>query len=301
MVRRGARQAAGKAFAWLEANRGNFRISRERTDIMPWRVKPIGELIFLLTVLKGYGLRLRVLDELTRFALEEAATFDWQELAAFDPSAATPLAFIADFYALENRPAPFDMEYFEFLRKTEFFEGIDRLPYREMDVAYCYSRLGIPDQQGKLKMWFASTTFGRRQHLARYTIDDIYSLTHAIFYLTDVGLQPVAGTLDGVTVHRLQRELVALTAIMMRADNIDVLGELLLCWIFCGLAPTAFETTVFAAGLERVLAFASVEGAVAPRHRVRERANAAEATFGELYHTTLVAALLFSLAARRKI
>jgi Domain of unknown function (DUF6895) len=298
-IRRVARRAARKAVTWLEAHREGFRISLDSTEGVPWRVKQIGELMFTLTVLKRHDSRPRALDGLTRFALEEAATFDWHELAAYDPSAATPIAILADFYALENQAVPFDMEYFDLLRQVDYFEGMDRLPFRDMDVAYCFSRIGVPNQQSKINLWFTGTAFGRRQRLARYTLDDLYSLTHAIFYLTDVGLEPI--TLDAVTLRRLHYELVALTAIMMRADNVDVLAEFLLCWVCCGLTPTGPRAIIFRAGMERIFAAISDEGAVAPTNRIKQRADSGEATFEELYHTTLVAVMLFSLVAGRKI
>jgi hypothetical protein len=65
--------------------------------------------------------------------------------------------------------------------------------------------------------------------------------------------------------------------------------------------PTVRERAVFRAGMERVLATVTPEGAVAPREAVKRRADDGEATFAELYHTTLVGAMLFSLAARRRI
>jgi hypothetical protein len=294
-------KAARKTFDWLAAHEQDFRISTLGNQAIPWRIKPIGELTFLLTTLKRQGVQDEVLDRLSKFALAELSSFDCHELAAFDPSSATPVALIADFFALANQPPPLEMAHFEYLCEIDFFEGMDRVPYREMDMAYCYSRIGFPDRQHTMKGWFASTAFGRRQSLTRYTSDDLYSLTHAIFYLTSVGQHSASKHLDGETLGRLRRELVALTAMTMRADNVDVLGELLMCWYFCEIVPTEFEQTLFTAGLERVLASCSPDGSVAPTRLIKKRADTGEAHFNELYHTTLVAAILLSLVAKRKL
>ncbi|MFP2905400.1 DUF6895 family protein [Pyxidicoccus sp. 3LFB2] len=294
-------KAAREALNWLDAHQQHFRISADSKQDIPWRIKPIIELTFLLTSLKRNGVQDRALDRLSQFALAEAATFDWHQLASFDPSAATPLALIADFFALENQPPPFEMAYFDYLRQIEFFEGMDRVPYREMDLIYCYDCIGIPDPQRRMQGLFDSTAFGRRQIPARYTINDLYSLTHAIFYLTSVGQHSAAKHLDADTLARLNRELVSLTALMMRGDNVDVLGELLMCWYFCGIVPTEFERTIFTAGLERVLGSITPDGAIASTRRLKKRSETGEATFSELYHTTLVASLLFSLVAKRKL
>jgi len=302
VLRRQTDQAAKAALAWLHAHTDSFRIAETRDEQgTPWTIKPLGELLFMLIILKRHGVRRREIEGMSAFALREADTFDWHELAAYDPSAATPMAFIAEFFALHDRPAPFETTYFDFLRRIDFFEGMDRFPYREMDLAYSFSRIGVPNEQPRINLWFASTAFGRGQNLARYTIDDLYSLTHAVMYLTDVGLVPPHGHLDPSVLERLHRELVTLTAMMLRADNTDVLGELLLCWILAGIAPTPFERSIFAAGLRRMFGSTATDGAVAPTSRIKLRADAGEATFAELYHTTLVSAILFSLAARRAL
>jgi hypothetical protein len=301
VTRRYVKKAAREALQWIDDQRQHFRISSDPSQEIPWRIKPLIELSFLLTTLKRSEVEERAVEPLIQFVLAEAATFDWHELASFDPSAATPLALIADIFALANQPPPFEMAYFDYLRQIDFFEGMDRVPYREMDLVYCYARIGIPDVDRTMKVWFAGTAFGRQQGLARYTIDDIYSLTHAIFYLTGVGQHSAAKHLEASTLDRLRRELVALTAVMMRADNVDVLGELLMCWYFCEIVPTAFEQTLFMAGLERMMASVTPEGAVASTRRLKKRSETGEATFSELYHTTLVAALLFSLVDQRKL
>jgi hypothetical protein len=301
LLRRFVATAADGALGWLGARRREFRIAAAAGESVPWQVKPVVELVMLLIVMKRHGVRSRTLDGLRDFALAEVEGFDWHGLASFEPSAATPMASVAELCALESRPPPFEMEFFDLLRGTGFFEGMDRFPYREMDIAYGYSRIGIPGQEARLAAWFTSTAFGRGQILARYTLDDLYSLTHAIFYLTDMGRRDAGAVLDAATAARLRRALVALTAMLMRADNVDLLGELLLCWIFTGLAPTVRERAVFRAGMERVLATVTPDGAVAPRAAVKRRSDEGEATFAELYHTTLVGAMLFSLAARRRI
>ncbi|HET6233099.1 MAG TPA: hypothetical protein VFE05_23685 [Longimicrobiaceae bacterium] len=301
VMQRAAQKSARAAIGWLGEHQSSFRIAGMASETLPWQIKPVSELVMMLTVLTRHGVRSRTLDSLTAFALAETEAFDWHDLAAFEPSAATPLAGLAEFFALHGRPPPFEMEYFDFLRAIDFFEGMDRFPYREMDTAYCYSRIGIPGQQEKMNLWFGSTAFGRGQSLTRYTLDDLYSLTHAIFYLTDMGRRPLHGNLPAEMLERLHRELVALTAMLMRADNIDLMGELLLCWILSGVAPGTRDRTVFRAGMERVLATVTPDGAVAPRNEVKRRSDAGGAGFGELYHTTLVCAMLFTLAGKRRI
>lgn len=299
-VRKRVEALAGRTLNWLWTNRSGFEVAKSDDEEMPWRIKPLAELVFLLTVLRRHGLHSTTRERLTLYALEIATDFDWHQLAAYDPSAATPLALIAKFFIVEDRPLPFEESFFLFLTQIKFFEGMDRLPYREMDYAYSLGLIGIHDYEKTLTRSFSNTAFGREQHLARYTIDDLYSLTHAVFYLTDVGLRPASQFLDHDLACSLKKALVALTVIMMRADNIDVLSELMLCWLLCKIQMNQLNKVIFNQALKRLLASQTPDGAIAPTSTIHGRAKMSHTSFDELYHTTLVAALFSSLLAKIK-
>jgi hypothetical protein len=284
-----------RATAWLYEHEASFRISRTNRDAIPWQVKPLAELMLLLVVMERHGVRNKLLNCLGAIALAEGNGFDWHELAAYDPSAATGMALVADFYRTLKRSAPFDDRFFLFLNQIGYFEGMDRLPYRDMDLAYNLGRVVSAHYEKDLPRWFASTAFGRRQHIVRYTIDDIYSLTHAVFYLTDLGLRPVESLLDAETAGRLRAELSTLTAAILRADNTDVLGELLLCWMFCDVERNSLNQAILDHAIYQMTAAMTKDGAVAPSARIFRQAGEGRATFKQLYHTTLVGAFLFTL------
>lgn len=292
-------KAARATLAWLEARLPEFSIDRnaQQTNAlqasMPWRIKPLGELILLLLVLRRYRQDQIAVRRLTQWAVSEARSFDWHALAAYDPSAAAPIAMVADFFIEMNEPLPFERTYFSTLMASGYFDGMDRLPYREMDLNYCLARMGYQSAMDKLAELFACTAFGRGQLLSRYSIDDMYSLTHALFYLTDFGFQPLHRVLDAGTIARLRRDLLGLIVIMIRTDNCDVLGELLIDWVFCGWTPTDIESKLFALAFEKMLSQVAPSGAVPPTTSVAE---APVEQFADLYHTTLVAAMLFSIA-----
>jgi uncharacterized protein DUF6895/helix-turn-helix protein len=290
---------ANATLNWLCTNSESFKHSNFIGKELNWRVEPLGELSFMLMTLKRHGIRNRLTDRLTAYALEEANTLDWQELAAYDPSAATMLALIADFFITEGRPLPFERPYFDFLSDIGYFRGMDRLAYREMGLAYSLGRMGDTRYEASLAAWFAHTPFGLRQHPARYGIDDLYSLTRSVFYLTDMGLRDATQFLDAETTTRLKNEIVLLTAVMVRADNANVLGELALCWLLCGIEINELRRTILNQALRRLFASATTEGAIAPTSKALARAKSSQANFSELYHTTLVCAMLFQLLRKR--
>lgn len=288
-------QAGKRAISWLSDHETDFRIFPVPAEAVPWHIKPIAELMFLLTALKRHGLQASAVERLAPRILAEASTFDWHELAAYDPSAATGMTIAADFFESFHQPIPFDKQFFKFMNEIEYFEGLDRLPYRQMDFVYNLGRILSPAYEQSLADSFRSTAFGRRQHVVRYTIDDLYSITHAVFYLTDLGLRKLECVLDPETAARLRSELVTFTAAMVRADNTDVLGELMLCWLFCEVESSPFNRLVFNRALQVMLSAITEHGAVAPTAEIFRQAQSGRPSFAKLYHTTLVGAFLFSL------
>ena len=282
---------------WLSKHEQHFRVAPKSEDELLEQVKHLIELMMLLNTLTNHGLRGEPISTLTERAIKYGEEFDWHQLAAFDASAATVIAMVADFFVARNLTPPLDLDYIRSLHSIGFFEGMDRIPFREMDLSYCLSLIISPEFFKQLPAEFMNTTFGLRQHLARYMVDDLYSLTHAVFYLTDFGRRQLAG-LDNETVVRLKRELVALTAAMLRADNIDVLGELLLCWLFCAIDDTPLHRIVFRKSMERMLSATHPDGQVVPVLKMMPRAQAGETAFDDVYHTTLVSGMLYSLAAK---
>jgi len=257
------------------------------------------ELAFFLLIMSRRHIAFKQYQELTAFTIDEVSNFDWHELARFDPSSGSPLALIADLFKEKTRPSPFDSAFFTSLIENGFFNGMDRLPYRELEFSYAVSRLQGVDVESDLIEAFDRTAFGRGHSLVRYSLDDTYSLTHALFYLTDLGLRPAAYWSDRLDVSRLQRTLVALIVMMARADHGDVLGELLICWLMCGLVPSTSERVVIDAALASMLSRVTKGGAVPPTSTTYKRLQKGEARFAEVYHTTLVAAILFRLASLR--
>lgn len=292
---------ATKGLEWMWAHRDGFQIASVPNEDMPWGIKPVAELMFLLSVLRRNDFDYPLIDALAKHAIEVADAFDWHQLAAYDPSAATPLALVAKFYQIENRPVPFEEPYFHFLNRIRFFDGMDRLPYRQMDFAYSLGLVGIKEYEPRISTWFANTACGRGQHPARYSIGDLYSLTHAIFYVTDVGLEPTASILDAETNRKMRRHLISLTGMMVRGDNTDVLGELLLCCLMCGLDLQGRDGLIFRWALQSLENSYCSDGTLPPTRAVAKRAKEGKATFAELYHTTLVSVLLNSYLTKANL
>ena len=258
------------------------------------------ELMIALAAFSRHNVHQRQLASLKSQALSWGTEFDWHELAAYDASAATVLASVASFFEANGRDAPFERDYYRHLSRIGFFEGMDRVPYREMDLAYSLGLMGEKNSGNAMAAWCRDTAFGQSLHISRYTFDDLYSITHAVFYLTDFGTRPLETYIDHATASRVRHEIRNLTGVVLRADNIDVLGELLLCWLFCQVPNNDLNLLIFRSALERLLSATTPDGAVAPSRRVYERVRTGQARFEDIYHTTLVCAMAFALVERYK-
>lgn len=291
---------------WLARHSERFSLqvqNREfagKTVEMPWRIKPLGELILLVRVLERHGMEGAALAKLRTAALSYAQDFDWHLLGAFDASAASPLAMVLEFFEAHGVDGTLERDYVSQLSSFGYFEGMDRIPYRSMDVIYSLGTVGFgPGPEAFMKQ-FTLTSYGKTQLIPRFSFDDMYSLTHAVFYITDFGHDRIEDKLNRGEVARLRVTLARLIAVLLRADNRDILGELLLCWIFCRFPVEGYEQPLIDRAFARIDSLRCSGGAVAPTEEAFADERAEPGQFRKLYHTTLVAAMLYGLWSKER-
>ncbi|MFT6473031.1 MAG: hypothetical protein ACJAVZ_003553 [Afipia broomeae] len=288
------------ALAWLALHRRRFSMAAQHEELkgkqvdLPWRIKPLGELVLLVRVLERYGIDHHDLSLLSKAAIEYSLEFDWHLLGAFDASAASPLAMLLELFEAHGIEGTLERDYVEQLWQCEYFEGMDRIPYRSMDVMYALGVVGFETPVDQFLHQFTLTSFGKSQQIPRFSFDDMYSLTHAIFYLTDFGFTNIDNVLSGEEIARLRRTLLCLVTVLLRADNRDILGEVLLCWGFCGFVATSYEIPLLRRGMRRITAMCCPSGAVAPTQEAFDDEAREPGQFRKLYHTTLVMTMLFA-------
>ena len=290
---------ADKSLKWLVKNVDSFRVRTESYEDFPWRIKPIAELLFVTTILTKHNVVTKEIKIIEQFILSNTKDFDWQELAAFDPSVATVLFALEEFYVAHNQKVPWEQGYGDLLNSSEYFEAIDRVPYRELEYLYCLESIGKHDDNQLIAEWFSNTTFGLNQPHIRYTINDMYSLTHAIFYITALGTKSIDDVLDAPTCERMRKSIVTLSVAIARGGNIDVLGELLLCWIWINAPLTKTHLVIFKQLLSHVALYQVDNGAIAPNMRVFQNAQSGNCNILSLYHTTMVATVLFHMVKEK--
>lgn len=268
---------------------------REDKDTLAWRCKPLCELIFVVLILHRLGQTSSEFIALEQRTLQMARKFEWESLMAEDPSSSVCVAMAMALFTLHEVPMPELSAQFLRARSSGYFHSVLRIPFRDMDYHYMMAKVVFGADPDRLDTGFAMTAFGLGKNPCSYTVNDIYSLTHALFYLTDMGAIELDRLTLGVADGRLQRTLMILVAMLLRGDNNDVLGELLICIRICRFQLSALEQRVCATAMTKILAGMAPDGCVPSSFHSIERAACGKARFLEVYHTTLVSSILLGL------
>lgn len=289
------------ALDWLVLHLETFSVASQSRELegqdveLAWRIKPLGELILLVRVLERNGVDAAALPELRDAVLRYTAEFDWHLLGASNAAGASPLAMVLELFEAHGMKGSLERDYVAQLIAFDYFEGMDRIPYRMMDVLYSFDLAGFDMDAEDFKDQFAQTSFGKHQLLPRFSFDDMYSLTHAVFYLTDFGQADISKYLDEAEIARLRTVLARLMVVLLRVDNRDILGELLLCWRFCNFRSDANERHIIDRSFARIEEMRCASGAIAPTEKAFADEISEPGQFRKLYHTTLVCGMLFGL------
>jgi hypothetical protein len=176
--------------------------------------------------------------------------------------------------------------------------GSEAVPHRMLEREVFFWRAGCVREEPDWDRRYRDTTLGQRCSPVYLDLEQAYSVTHTLFYLTDFGGRRLA--LPAGDLRYVRRLVTALLIHYGRVGNWDVLGELLMVVPSVG----GCDATVYAWAADAFARARRADGAVpANREAAAALLEASESTRDELtfrhcYHTTLVA-LLYYLATLR--
>ena len=175
----------------------------------------------------------------------------------------------------------------------------ERLPFRYLDYLRFLEAGAIPHALASAGAVFPLTLLYAEPNVAELEEDDVYAITHAVFYMTDCGLEldPWPERFDRDSATEL---ILVLLQQFAAANHTDLAAELLICASSLGLG----ECAAVESGWRLLSASQSTDGAIAaPEHLIGgaysgERDDPLYREWKRCYHTTLMAALA-SLCADR--
>lgn len=280
---------------WMLKNLNYFAIDHDISKNFRWELKSFIELVFLINYLKrsnlwSYDERL---EEIGTFIELQLVNSHLEDVVHLDPDGVSGLAILEEFIrfnGLEN------VSFRPVLNKFSRFEQFDllqKIPFRLMDLKYSLDRAEINNELPSYVDLYQETVAGKKAAVGYMSTTDIYSVTHVIFYLTDMGNRKVEEFLPKEEKNFLQQLVIKLLGISICQNNLDTMGELLMCCIFLDISPMVLRTDLlFQTSWNLIHHFQRKDGSVSSitfkESKYLASTSKKEYTFINNYHTTLV-------------
>lgn len=234
---------------------------------------------------------------------QQLASYVWTEVfsadAVRDHLLTTELGLLTfGFYASLRHCGYRDERYereLQTLLDDGYVSAAERVPTRELDFLHSLQKLALLSDRNLPRQVYERCLIAKHPSLYPLTTDDVYALTHAIFFMTDFGRIP--GWWSTADLEYLRGALPRLSEYYLRKGNWDVVAELLICLSATGLS----EAPIYGQSLALLCAAQQEDGSIpGPTREQRGRqwaattandddANAEWRVFHDNYHTTLVA------------
>lgn len=281
------KKAYKKSEEWLIKNLKYFdpkKDSKIAND--KYRVKAFTELIFIQNMF--YPKRIfkdKNQNIINKFVLESIKNFSYYEYVLKNPEMLSLLPTVIEFL-LNHKSYQFkDYQKVKKLIALNYDTLIDRTAFRKLDLIYSFGKIGIITNLGSLDSVYSSTLLAKAGNSFYYSNIDAYSITHTIFYMTDMGRKENL-SLQSKEILDLLLKLIEL---FLLKDNMDILAELLICVKMLNFRPTDEQKYLLNLAVKVLMKHQQSTGMfLGPGINSAVRYNA-EKNFRLNYHTTMVA------------
>ncbi|GGJ54836.1 DUF6895 family protein [Deinococcus roseus] len=256
------------------------------------RVKPFLELVFVVNPFLRMNLERQFpeLHTIRHFIERTFESYDFPAFAHHDPAGLMVFALRNEFFNITGQPERCADGLLEVFLASRLHEVVERsrIPFRVMDLHYALDRAtGQFDPVLYLPL-YQKTILAKGRSLTQCNTNDLYSITHTLFYLADLGQVPLKQVLPAET-HDLQRMLQDALAMMLRQDNLDLAGEFLMCLAFVEVLDTPITRFAWNLLSERQLSSGAMPAPTySPEKAAQMQEDVQRYEFTQCYHTTLV-------------
>jgi hypothetical protein len=296
-----AERLMDRALDWVTANLDTFDPNTPGLFPDPhFRFKVFIELVYVWNQL------LRVPELAHESRLQQVATHIQQVEATYDvagmvraeAAALTSLALMAEFCERRGGSGAVYRTELDRFVAAGFTGGMERLPFRRLDKRYYLDLLSVQGELPDLRALYRRTPAGLHAALPTLTIADMYSITHTIMYLTDMGRRSVEEIVPEDADY-LRWLTTTLLGLVVREGELDLMLEFLICaaWLQC--PPSVIRDEAWRLAVAHQLP----DGLIPPQTRTlrqwqqREVPPSRSEYVGLCYHTTIVG-LLAAMAER---
>ncbi len=281
---------ASKSLDWLTLHIEEFTLCRDG-QIDEFGLKAFSELAFAYVYLRQWR---HILDATEKHLPVWRSLLhgfcEKPEFAQFPrKSSATAFAYVFPYLMLRatGYRSSFYEETLQLLRRRERLRNAELVPYRVLDREHSLWKSGCVEDEPNWHALFKATALGSPQSPLNFDDEATYSVTHTLFYVTDLGNRPLMLSL--VQRRRIVELVECLLVHYWRRQNWDLVGELLINLNCLSMRKSAvYEEAAHAYhGAWRTDGTVPPKGArVGPIQKQSERKR-----FQRCYHPTLVAVL----------
>ncbi|MDU5225032.1 MAG: hypothetical protein E6178_01350 [Streptococcus sp.] len=269
-----------KGLLYLKENINNFLVNDKLLNDKEDQLKSFVELVFFYNLLPESIKEKEIFNFIDSFITNKVETIPFINLFEENINALAGLATIEEYFVLNGK------QYFsEYLNKIITQDKLDlhmnRVPYRQLDNKYSLKRAGIKDNLPSFDELYSKTVLGKKLSPFYYSENSMYSLTHTIFYITEMGRE---WNLSNTEKSDIVSTIRFLIVDRILENDLDILGELILCVIFLNLDSELSKLLKYA---KEILLINQKDngGFPAPKEWGYESKYA---EFRNIYHTTIV-------------
>ncbi|MBJ6745977.1 hypothetical protein JEQ21_05840 [Streptococcus sp. 121] len=269
-----------RGLIYLKENINSFLVNEKLLNDKEEQLKSFVELVFFYNLLPEPLKEKEIFKFIDSFIINKVDTIPFIDLFEENVNALAGLATIEEYFVLKGK-----QYYSEYLNKIITQDQLDlhiyRVPFRQLDNKYSLKRAGIRDNLRSFEELYSKTVIGKKLSPFYYTENSMYSLTHTIFYLTEMGR---LWNLSNIEKSHFLSIIKFLIVDRILENDLDILGELILCSIFLNLDSELSNLLKYA---KEILLINQKDngGFPAPKEWSYET-NYAE--FRNIYHTTIV-------------
>lgn len=173
------------------------------------------------------------------------------------------------------------------------YNSLVKAPHRQIEIFTYMQLLYELDLSNDINNLRVQTIFSNRKPAFLYTYMDYYSITHELFYiyllLTYPNTKNVDYNLDSFSINLedLDVFLLKLMVVMIKDENIDILGELLICYKLFNINITnVHQESIIDEAWSLIDRFMRKDGSIYPHSKYKT--GKTKYFFDFYYHTTCV-------------
>jgi len=182
------------------------------------------------------------------------------------------------------------------LHSAGYPDALENTPYREMELQYLTWKAGFGRSRPNWGPLYRATAMRRGRNPIYFSIQDVYSVTHTLLYLTDF-----CGPRTDMPAAERQRAIEIVEPLLVhywRKPDWDITCELLINLV----ALSHYETSLFTAAFNAVANVWRKDGALpGPHFSEKDCQSDPKLLFRDCYHTTLVGLILCAAYLYRSV